>query len=98
MQADAPFHLSAITALMDREGIWLLYHFWMGGGLTLRVRCPESEQVPSLIALLPGADWYEREAHDLLGVCFEGRPALEPLLLSPDWTGPPPLRDVRTPL
>jgi NADH-quinone oxidoreductase subunit C len=35
------------------------------------------------------ADWYEREAHDLFGVHFEGHPDLSPLLLYEGFEGYP---------
>jgi len=85
-------HLSTITALNCDEGVAVLYHFWHHGGLTLRVHCPRGKFIlPSLIDLIPGADWYEREVHDLFGVEFAGRDHLDPLLLPDDWDEPPPL-------
>jgi len=92
MGVDGFHHLSAITGQDRGDALELLYHFWCGGGLTLRVRCPrEGATLPSLMALLPGADWYEREIHEMLGVDFGGRPPLEPLLLPDDWEEAPPL-------
>ncbi|MHB1318515.1 MAG: NADH-quinone oxidoreductase subunit C [Anaerolineae bacterium] len=91
-----PVHLSAITALPAGVGTLLLYHLWMGGGLTLRVACPDNV-APSLSPLLPAASWYEREAHDMLGVRFAGHPNLKPLLLANEWDGPPPLATRETP-
>ena len=89
-------HLSTITALNNVEGgVELLYHFWQHGGLTLRVHCPsERLALASLVDVIPGADWYEREVHDLFGVEFVGHPNLSPLLLADDWSGPPPLLDL----
>ena len=85
-------HLSTITALNCDGGVAVLYHFWHHGGLTLRVQCPRGSLIlPSLLDLIPGADWYEREVHDLFGVEFAGRDHLDPLLLPDDWDGPPPL-------
>ena len=93
MEAEGFHHLSAITGQERAEGLEVLYHMWCRGGLTLRVRCPRDGAVlPSLMGLLPGADWYEREVAEMIGVRFSGRPPLEPLLLPEDWTGPPPLR------
>ncbi|HTR74139.1 MAG TPA: NADH-quinone oxidoreductase subunit C [Solirubrobacterales bacterium] len=46
--------------------------------LTLAVGAGRS--APSIVDLLPAADWDEREAHDLYGVEFEGRASLRPLL------------------
>ena len=50
---------------------------------------PEKPSVPSIISLWRGADWYEREAHDLFGVAFEGHPNLSPLLLYDGFEGFP---------
>ncbi|HUY05710.1 MAG TPA: NADH-quinone oxidoreductase subunit C [Acidimicrobiales bacterium] len=36
---------------------------------------------PSVTALVPGADWYEREIHDLYGIEAIGHPDLDPLVL-----------------
>lgn len=90
VECGIPVHLSAITALPQAAGTLLLYHLWIDGGLTLRVDCPDNE-APSLTPLLPAASWYEREAHDMLGVRFDGHANLSPLLLAHEWTGPPPL-------
>lgn len=85
-------HLSAITAQNRQGGVELLYHLWQHGGLTLRVYCPlRNLSVPSITDMIPGADWYEREAHELFGVEFPGHPDLGPLVLPDDWDGPPPL-------
>lgn len=50
---------------------------------------PEEPSVPSVVSLWRGADWYEREAHDLFGVVFEGHPNLSPLLLYDGFEGFP---------
>ena len=49
----------------------------------------EAPSLPSVSAIWPAADWYEREAHDLFGVVFEGHPDLSPLLLYPEFEGFP---------
>jgi len=90
-------HLSAITALGDTTGIQVLYHFWVGAGLSLRLLVPKpaggdaSRCLPSLSDILPAASWYEREVHDLFGIAFSGHPHLAPLVLPEEWTGPPPM-------
>jgi len=92
-------HLSTISALDSGQGLEVLYHFWLGRGVTLRVRCPKAQAIlPTLVELIPAADWYEREVHELLGIEFAGHPGLGPLLLPDDWDAPPPLlsrEDVR---
>ena len=50
---------------------------------------PDEPSVPSIVSVWRGADWYEREAHDLFGVVFEGHPGLSPLLLYDGFEGFP---------
>lgn len=50
---------------------------------------PDEPYVPSIISIWRGADWYEREGHDLFGVVFEGHPNLSPLLLYEGFEGFP---------
>ncbi|WP_347221931.1 NADH-quinone oxidoreductase subunit C [Mycolicibacterium poriferae] len=45
--------------------------------------------LPSVTSVWRAADWYEREAHDLFGVHFEGHPDLSPLLLYEGFAGYP---------
>lgn len=46
-------------------------------------------RVESLVAVFPGADWHEREAHDMFGIVFDGHPGLEPLYLPDAFAGHP---------
>jgi NADH-quinone oxidoreductase subunit C len=46
-------------------------------------------RLPSVTSVWQAADWYEREAHDLFGVVFEGHPNLAPLLLYEEFEGYP---------
>jgi NADH-quinone oxidoreductase subunit C len=46
-------------------------------------------RVDSLVDIFPGADWHEREAHDMFGIHFEGHPGLEPLYLPNGFVGHP---------
>ncbi len=49
----------------------------------------EEPSIPSLTSVWQGAEWYEREAHDLFGIDFEGHPDLSPLLLYEGFEGYP---------
>src|SRR5450755_2968074 len=46
----------------------------------LRAEADERTQVPSIIEVFPGADWFERECYDLYGVIFTGHPDMRRLL------------------
>jgi NADH-quinone oxidoreductase subunit C len=85
-------HLSTITGQDLGAEMELLYHFWHEGGLTLRVTLPrEDPRVSTITVAIPGADFYEREVGEMLGVTFDGHPGPEHLLLPDDWESEPPL-------
>ncbi len=66
--------------------------------IVLRVRTPRSQpRVPSLHDVWPIANWFEREAYDLLGIEFEGHPDLRRLLNPVDWVGHPLRKDYERP-
>jgi NADH-quinone oxidoreductase subunit C len=53
----------------------------------------EPPTVPSVTSLWPGANFFEREAYDLLGIHFEGHPNLDRILMPDDWVGHPLRKD-----
>ena len=67
------------------------------GNVRLRVRafCPDDEfpEIPSLVEVWPGANWYEREAFDLYGIIFEGHPDLRRILTDYGFVGHPFRKD-----
>jgi NADH-quinone oxidoreductase subunit C len=48
-----------------------------------------SPRADSLVEVFGGADWHEREAHDMFGIVFDGHPGLEPLYLPSHFAGHP---------
>lgn len=83
--------LSAVDELAD--GFTVIAHLWSTRhrhGLLLRTRVPRDEPaVDSIVDLYPGADWHERETHEMFGIDFPGHPGLRPLLLPPEFEGHP---------
>jgi NADH-quinone oxidoreductase subunit C len=58
--------------------------------MVVKTRVPEDQpSVPTVTGVWAGANWYERESHDLFGVVFEGHPELIPLLLYEEFEGFP---------
>ena len=53
----------------------------------------EDTPVPSLCEVFPAADWFEREAYDLLGVLFSNHPDLRRILTDYGFDGHPLRKD-----
>lgn len=74
----------------------VVYHL-MSPTLNARIRlkglASETTQVPSIINVYPGADWFEREAYDLYGVIFVGHPDMRRLLTDYGFDGHPLRKD-----
>jgi NADH-quinone oxidoreductase subunit C len=74
----------------------VVYHL-LSPTLNTRIRlcaeADESTQVPSIIEVFPGADWFERETYDLYGVTFIGHPDMRRLLTDYGFDGYPLRKD-----
>lgn len=49
----------------------------------------EDPSLPSLIPVYEGANWHERESHEMFGIRFDGHPQLEHLYLPDSFQGHP---------
>jgi NADH-quinone oxidoreductase subunit C len=52
---------------------------------------------PSITGLFQGAEWHERECHEMFGIHFEGHPRLVNLYLPEDFDGHPGLKAFKLP-
>lgn len=80
---------------------WVLADDRQGNLVTLRTDIPENDpQFPSVTGIFPGANWYEREVRDLLGLKPFGHVDPRPLVLHGDWLeeGYPLRKDYRQPV
>jgi NADH/F420H2 dehydrogenase subunit C len=75
----------------------VIYNFYSlrhGHRVRISVRVPEEDPIlDSLYQLWPAADWFEREAWDLMGIQFRGHPRLVRILTHPEFVGHPLRKD-----
>jgi len=86
---DLKARFSIITGIDVRTGVELIYHMSFdaqGVLVSVRTQVPGPElAMPTLTDVIEGANWIEREIHEMLGVNFTGHPNLKRLLLPDDW-------------
>lgn len=86
------------TAIDCEQYFEILYHYsYDQTGCVINVKCfirdHENPQVESIVPVITGAEWIEREMHDLEGIEFKNHPCMERLILADDWPeGVYPLR------
>ena len=91
---DLAFDFLLCLCVVDyEEHLQVVYHLYSTvkkHKMVLKTNVPtEQPSMPSVISVWPGADWFEREGHDLFGVVFEGHPNMTPLLLYEGFEGFP---------
>jgi NADH-quinone oxidoreductase subunit C len=82
--------VTAIDRLQRQDRFELVYLFYSLEQHTwLRLQTRTDAEAPSLVPIVPGANWYERELFDLFGIRFDGHPDLRRIMLPDDWRGHP---------
>ena len=77
---DARF--AAITATEQADGAMRLDYQWDLDGIFLSFSSlAQDKRAVSIVDIVPGADWAERETYEYFAVEFTGRATLEPLML-----------------
>jgi NADH-quinone oxidoreductase subunit C len=61
--------------------------------IRVKAEVDEKAEVPSIISVFPGADWFERETYDLYGVVFTGHPDMRRILTDYGFEGHPLRKD-----
>jgi NADH:ubiquinone oxidoreductase subunit C len=76
--------LSAISGVDTGKNLELIYHVFSDGYyVNIRVSVPKKKlEIKTVTGIYPGANLFEREVHEMLGVDFPGHPNLENLFLS----------------
>lgn len=63
-------------------------------GITMKADVPDATPVvPSWVSVFTGANWHEREAHEMFGISFAGHPDLRNMYLPTDFEGYPLRKD-----
>ncbi|MEY4231459.1 MAG: NADH-quinone oxidoreductase subunit [Actinomycetota bacterium] len=63
-------------------------------GITIKADVPDDDQaVDSWTPVYAGADWHERETHEMFGISFRGHPDLRNMYLPTDFEGHPLRKD-----
>lgn len=95
---DLSLRFVIVTGIDSDDCFEILYHFSndeTGCVITIKafIRDREKPEIESITPFLPGAEWIEREIHDILGIDFINHPNLRRLILADDWPeGVYPLR------
>ncbi len=77
----------------------MVYHLlsmYRNQRIRVKVAVREDEMVPSLIAIHPSANWFEREVFDMFGILFSGHPDLRRILTDYGFRGYPLRKDFPT--
>ncbi|MCF1709556.1 NADH-quinone oxidoreductase subunit C [Tabrizicola sp. J26] len=91
--------ITAIDYPEREERFDVVYHFlsmYRNQRIRVKVATGEMEMVPSLIAIHPSANWFEREVFDMFGILFSGHPDLRRLLTDYGFRGHPLRKDFPT--
>ena len=87
---EVPLRFVIATGIDSDDCFEVLYHYAYdetGCMITLKafIRDREKPAIESITPFLQGAEWIEREIHDILGIDFKNHPNLRRLILADDW-------------
>jgi len=61
--------------------------------VTLKADVPDTLSMPTWVHVFAGANWHEREAHEMFGIGFDGHPDLRHIYLPGEFEGYPMRKD-----
>lgn len=86
--------ISCITGTDTGKAIEITYHLLrQGKSINLKISLPrENPQIRTITGIFPGAELFEREISEMLGIRVLGHPDPRRLFLPENWRGKPPYR------
>lgn len=79
--------LSCLSGVDCGDSLEVVAHLGHSIHVLVKASVPKNNpEIDSLTDILPAANLYEREVHDLLGIVFKGHPNLRRIFLPEDWT------------
>ncbi|EPX86644.1 NADH dehydrogenase subunit C [Rubellimicrobium thermophilum DSM 16684] len=91
--------ITAVDWPAREERFDVVYHLlsmYRNHRIRVKLRTGETDMVPSVTAVFPCANWFEREVFDMFGVVFSGHPDLRRILTDYGFRGHPLRKDFPT--
>lgn len=76
--------------------VWHFLSMYRNQRIRVKAALREDERVPSIAAIHPAANWFEREVFDMFGILFSGHPDLRRILTDYGFRGHPLRKDFPT--
>ena len=76
--------------------VWHFLSMYQNHRIRVKVAIREDEMLPTLTAIYPAANWFEREIFDMFGILFSGHPDLRRILTDYGFSGFPLRKDFPT--
>ena len=76
--------------------VWQFLSMYTNQRIRLKAAIREGDLVPSLVPVMPSANWFEREVFDMFGIGFAGHPDLRRILTDYGFRGYPLRKDFPT--
>ena len=86
--------ITSVETKKSFQSIYTLHSTKSKKSLRVKVAVPkDNAKVPSVSHLWITANWYEREAYDMMGITYTGHPDLKRILNPDNWEGYPLRKD-----
>ncbi|PIU57924.1 MAG: NADH-quinone oxidoreductase subunit C [Deltaproteobacteria bacterium CG07_land_8_20_14_0_80_38_7] len=88
--------ICGVDYLKNKGFLEVVYHLYspeFKKRIRIKTRLKEKEMLPSVHKIWKAANWFEREAFDLFGICFDNHPNLKRLLTYEGFKGHALLKD-----